>query len=75
MAIIRKKELKQMNKNQLDQRFNDLKKELMKINTQKSTGTNIENPGRVKEIKRTMARILTRLTESFEEVNQKTWVK
>ena len=71
MAIIKKKELKQMNKAQLDQRLNDLRKELMRINTQKSTGKNIENPGRVKELKRTIARILTRLNEGLGEVNQK----
>lgn len=72
MAIIRKKELKNMNEGQINQKLNDLKKELMRINTQKSTGTNIENPGRVKELKRTIAKLLTRLNESLEGVKQKT---
>ncbi|MBI2663545.1 50S ribosomal protein L29 [Candidatus Woesearchaeota archaeon] len=72
MAIIRRKELKNMNEGQINQKLNDLKKELMRINTQKSTGTNIENPGRVKELKRTIAKLLTRLNESLEGVKQKT---
>ena len=72
MAIIRKKELKQMSKSQINQKLNDLRNELMRINTKKSTGTNIENPGRVKELKRTIAKLLTRLNESLEGVKQKT---
>ena len=59
MAIIKKNELKQMNKEQLKEKMNDLRKELLKINTQISTGTTLESPGRVKEIKRTIARLHT----------------
>jgi len=59
MAIIRKKEMKQMNEEALKSRLTDLRKELIKINTQISTGTLPENPGRVKEAKRTIAKILT----------------
>jgi len=53
------KELNQMDKVQLESRLKELKKELMKINTQKSTGSTPENPGKIKQIKRTIARILT----------------
>ncbi len=60
-----------MSKSQLTQKLNDFQRELMRINTQKSTTKNIENPGRVKELKRTIARILTRLNESLGEVKQK----
>jgi|TARA_Y100000310_G_scaffold159627_1_gene159243 large subunit ribosomal protein L29 len=61
MAIIKKKELKQLNKSQLVKKLEELQRELIRVNTQKSTGTNIENPGRVKEIKRTIAKLLTKL--------------
>ena len=44
---------------QLESKLKELKKELMKINTQKSTGSNPENPGRIKQIKKTIAKILT----------------
>ena len=61
MAIIRKKELNQMSEEILKSRLMDLRKELIKINAQVSTGTLPENPGRVREVKRTIARILTKI--------------
>lgn len=61
MAILAKNDFKQMNETQLNEKLSDLKKELMKINTQISTGTTPENPGRVKEVKKTIARIITAL--------------
>ena len=75
MAIIRKNELNQMNKQALDSKLNDIRRELMRINSQISAGTIPENPGRIKEMKRTIARILTleRKMENKqdEEVSQK----
>ncbi len=59
MAILRNKELNEMGKEALNTKFYDLKKELAKIRSQISLGTVPENPGRVKEIRRTIARILT----------------
>ncbi|MBM3200534.1 50S ribosomal protein L29 [Candidatus Woesearchaeota archaeon] len=59
MAIISRSDFKNMNVEQLNEKMSDLKKELMKINTQISTGTIPENPGRVKEVKKTIARIIT----------------
>lgn len=59
MAILTKNDFKQMNEIQLNEKLSDLRKELMKVNTQISTGTTPENPGRVREIKKTIARILT----------------
>jgi len=61
MAILTKNDFKQMNEIQLGEKLTDLRKELMKINTQISTGTVPENPGRVREVKKTIARILTKL--------------
>jgi len=59
MAIIRKNELTQMNEKALDDKLIELKKELIKINAQVAIGTVPENPGKIKEIKRTIARINT----------------
>ena len=61
MAIIKKSEFKQMSKVQLNEKLNELKKELMKYNAQVSTGTVPENPGKIKSIKKTIARINTRI--------------
>jgi len=59
MAIIRKNELAQMSEADRGKRLIDLRKEMIKINAQISTGTPPENPGRVREVKKTIARILT----------------
>lgn len=58
MSIIKKSEFKQMNEAQLGSRLDELHKELLKLNTQLSTHTTPENPGRVRLVKKTIARIL-----------------
>ena len=53
------KELKLINEADLENKTAELKKELMKINSQIAIGTVPKNPSKVSEIKRTIARILT----------------
>ena len=53
------KELKIMNELDLENKIIELKKELMKINSQIAIGTIPKSPGKVKEMKRTIAKILT----------------
>ena len=53
------KELKIMNELELDSKSAELKKELMKINSQIAIGTLPKSPGKIGEMKRTLARILT----------------
>ena len=53
------KELRVMNEPELENKLIELKKELMKINSQIATGTVPKSPGKVKEIKRTIAKIIT----------------
>ena len=76
MAIISKNDFKQMNEAQLNDKLVDLRKELMKISTQISTGTVPENPGRVSEVKKTIARIITVLSlknkQKLEKKEEKT---
>lgn len=59
MAIIRKNELKQMNEKDINEKLRSLQEELIKINAQIAMGTLPQNPGRIKEIRRTIARIKT----------------
>ena len=59
MAILRKNELKQMNLETLDSKLKDLRRELIRINAQVAIKTLPENPGRVREIKKTIARLIT----------------
>ena len=76
MAIIKKNELKKLDKQSLQNKLIDLKKELMKFNTQISTGTLPENPGKIKEIKRTIAKIIFTLDKfkQNKEEKKKVWV-
>ncbi|MAG78087.1 50S ribosomal protein L29 [archaeon] len=64
---IKNNELRKMSEKQLDERMIELRKELIKVNAQVSTGTVPENPGNVKNIKKTIARILTIKTQKKEE--------
>ena len=67
MAIIKKNEFEQMNEKTLNEKLIEMKKELMKYNSQRSSGTPPENPGRVSEVKRTIARIYTKLGQKKPE--------
>ena len=51
------KEIKAMSKEELDNKLEELKKELMKTNAQIATGTTPKSPGNVKQIKKTIAKI------------------
>lgn len=62
MAIIKKNELSKMEAPQLLEKKTELQKEMIKINAQLSTKTTPENPGRIRAVKKTIARINTRLT-------------
>ena len=53
------KELRIMNELDLESKVTELKKELMKVNSQIAIGTLPKSPGKVKEMKRTIAKILT----------------
>jgi len=67
---IKNNELRKMSEKQLDEKLIELRKELIKINAQVSTGTVPENPGNVKNVKKTIARIFTIKTEKKREVGK-----
>ena len=55
------KELKGLSTEELKKKLVELKKELLKLNVQVATGSNPENPGMLRLIKKNIARILTLL--------------
>ena len=63
MAIIKKKQLKEMTSPDLVNRYNELKLELSKERGQMAIGGSPTNPGRVKELRRTVAKILTEIKQ------------
>ena len=66
--MVKKKEIKQLDNEGLKSKLGELKRDLMKINAQRSSKSSIENPGRIKHIKRTIARINTYIKIKKEEI-------
>ena len=64
MAILTSDEIRDMNQNELEEKMNDLKKEIVEERGQIETGGFAENPGRIGEMKKTIARIKTILNEN-----------
>ncbi len=58
MAIIKKKELKNMTKEELNKKLEELKLELMKERASAYAGV-AKNHGKIRELKKTIARIYT----------------
>lgn len=56
------KEVRDLSSEELKQEVTSLKEELYNLRFAKATG-NIENPARIREVKKTIARIYTVLTE------------
>ena len=48
-----------MDQSMADEKAAELKKELVKMNAQVAIGTAIKNPGQIRNIKKTLARIIT----------------
>jgi len=59
LAILRKREMKQMLPEERKKKISELRAELTTIRTSVKSGGTVENPSRVKELRRTVARLLT----------------
>ncbi len=59
MAIIKMKNLREMKNKELESKLKELKLELTKERALSEVGASIKNPGRIREIRKTVARILT----------------
>ncbi len=53
------KEIKALNKDDLDKKHIEAQVELMKLNAQVATGANPKSPGQIRVLKKTIARIQT----------------
>jgi len=59
MAIIRFKDALKLNKKDLASKMLELKRELMRYQSQVASGTAPENPGKIREIRRTLAKLVS----------------
>ncbi len=63
MPILRMREIREMSPDERRRRLEELRTELSKLRTMISAGGSVENPGRVKALRRTIARLLTVMRE------------
>ncbi len=63
MAILRMSQIREMAPEEREKRLNEMKTELSKLRTMISAGGSVENPGRVKELRKTIARLKTVMRE------------
>ncbi len=61
MAKTKAKETSQLSADELQVRLKDLKQEALNLRLQRATGS-LENPARIKQVRRETARILTAVT-------------
>jgi len=65
LPILRKRELKQLLPEERDKKLAELRTELVKLRTSVRSGGNVENTGRIKEIRKTIARLLTAQSQTI----------
>jgi large subunit ribosomal protein L29 len=63
MAILRADEMRELTDEELEDELNNLRSELLQETSMQAAGGAPDNPGRISEIKRTIARIKTVQTE------------
>jgi len=71
MAKLKKNDVKKLNREDLQKNLVELKKELMMLRAKASTGTAMESPGRIKSVKRNIARMITFVKLKKEEIKKK----
>lgn len=63
MAILRSREIRGMSEEEMRQKLRELRAELARARATAAAGGSLENPKRIRELKRTAARILTIMGE------------
>ena len=63
MPILRMSQIREMSREEQERRLEEFRTELSKVNTMIKAGGSIENPGRVKALKKTIAKVLTVMRE------------
>lgn len=59
MPILRVTEIRGMSSEERKEKLNELRSELLRLKTMTKAGGAVENPSRIKEMRKTIARILT----------------
>jgi large subunit ribosomal protein L29 len=59
LPVLRKREIRQLLPEEREKRLAEMRTELVKLRTTVKSGGNIDNTGRIRELKRAVARVLT----------------
>lgn len=59
MAILRPKDIRKLSEKELEKKLDELKLELAKEKANISIGASVTSPGRIREIRKTIARVKT----------------
>ena len=63
MAILKVNDIRKMSNEERLAKLQELKAELMRLRAQQASGAPLDNPGRIRAIRKTIARILTIINE------------
>lgn len=69
VTLMKAKELRNLTDEELEQKLDELKEELFNLRFQNAT-VQLDNPARIREVKRTIARVKTILNERKLGINQ-----
>ena len=67
MAILKIKKMREMGEKELNERLRELRLDLSKERASSEVGGTVKSPGKIKEIRRTIARILTIKSEKVKK--------
>lgn len=71
MPILRVEEIREMSPDERSKRLDELRSELLRLKTMTKAGGTVENPARIREMRKTIARILTIEQEQKLKLNEK----
>ena len=71
MAVLRLKEIREMSSEQRVEKINEFRTELARLKTMVAAGGAVDNPTQIRQIRKTIARLLTVESEQLKGINQK----
>ena len=71
MAILRIKEIREMSSEQRAEKINEFRTELARLRTMVAAGGAVDNPTQIRQMRKTIARLLTVEAEQQKGINQK----
>jgi large subunit ribosomal protein L29 len=64
---VKTKEIRDMSTIEREKKLDDLRKELFKLRSESAMGGTMQSPTKIRELKRSIARILTVMNEKYEK--------